>query len=638
MIPVDLDRLRGVAYPVAERVSPCIQSVFKTNGLSEPKATEKFVTRSHAVLAVGCGDNTFILNDPATFPFLEARIDQIFDAGCYIQGSRTELCKGLILPVTPHGVKLPLLSPVPETTASSQKPAKRPGLFAIIAALQNYSGSGFPQVIDPWRTSDFRLCQLAELPQRLQTYKRFATADTLAVDLLQDLLLNHSIQSTRYCWIQFALDSGTVWIWDGERPAVEVTVPAARSHLIAILTPANPWEFKIFREVSPFSRNTTEATTALHPGLKTLSRSVITSLSVRGLDSSLAVLRKCERLELYAAMQSDAVSWLPNNSQIWRECWAQFCEYSGRIWLRNVRRFANPLEYFRAFRHYLKATKEGRLIFHLGRKLAWTMPISTMVDRMYQYRYNEGRKDKIAQSIAQQMRGREGKIVALASYIPEIVSHRISQREKAVAALLFLIGLASRLRSPKVIEFVGGSRIDGIWQGVASESSPNDRSVHVATVLSDEVAFFNLMESLDKVVDQARKQNIRLALELEPGPLFVVRDLKTVRSFCEHLANPRFDGIVGLNLDIAHWHLAGITPDEIDDDIGKRIFHAHISDHSIGHFGDVSVGVNNGIPFQKWIDVLKRVAVKHTAFSGYVSVELEACKHAEMLEYEVASN
>lgn len=144
-------------------------------------------------------------------------------------------------------------------------------------------------------------------------------------------------------------------------------------------------------------------------------------------------------------------------------------------------------------------------------------------------------------------------------------------------------------------------------------------------------------------------------MELEPGPLFVVRDWPTLREFCKDLASKRCSPCVGLNLDIAHWRLASrqapkpedeITPEKVAADplVFRRVAHAHVAGHHpSGHFGDIPLEALNDPErdFGPWIRLLvSRAGLSdqesgELKFSGYLSIELEATKHSDLLTRSV---
>ena len=118
-------------------------------------------------------------------------------------------------------------------------------------------------------------------------------------------------------------------------------------------------------------------------------------------------------------------------------------------------------------------------------------------------------------------------------------------------------------------------------------------------------------------------------------------------------------GVIGINLDIPHWAFLGqrdsespqrekIKVEDIDNNVLRRIVHAHISDHGRGHFcDDVIFSINQREAFTPWIRLLTKRKVLDSAadlpqdfprYSGYVSNELEACKSREMIKESVLNS
>jgi sugar phosphate isomerase/epimerase len=133
---------------------------------------------------------------------------------------------------------------------------------------------------------------------------------------------------------------------------------------------------------------------------------------------------------------------------------------------------------------------------------------------------------------------------------------------------------------------------------------------------------------------------VGIAVEAEPGPINLVRDRQTLLELCRLLdQGPHADlaSVVGLNLDVAHWRLAGIDLEWLRSHpdakpIRNRIIPAHLSDHGKGHFGDC--GLDSLTPLndiKPWVWFLRGIAGTNRSrsevpnYSGYVAMELEAC-------------
>ena len=130
----------------------------------------------------------------------------------------------------------------------------------------------------------------------------------------------------------------------------------------------------------------------------------------------------------------------------------------------------------------------------------------------------------------------------------------------------------------RVVEAVCGSRIQGACPGRGlgqnepqadppggKDSEPtipraDHGSLCVRVPPSSEVmgvVIERIVNALTRV-DEADPQccSLKVALELEPGPLYVLNDLNGLAAF--HAAiPPEYEDRIGWNLDVAHWELAG---------------------------------------------------------------------------------
>ena len=237
----------------------------------------------------------------------------------------------------------------------------------------------------------------------------------------------------------------------------------------------------------------------------------------------------------------------------------------------------------------------------------------------------------------------ERPIVALATFVPTLsLPPNSASAVKGRHALAFVAAVARRLadrQNPQrriVIEIVGGSRV----QGLSAESDTS----YKASFFSEKSCTSNLLENLRLLVHSVGSEQVIWAIELEPGPLFTIRDWASISTFCEQIEKDAvLAGHTGINLDISHWRicsthstdgsLARICPRQIRDSpsVFGRIVHAHISGHhDRAHFGDIPIGVlNTPDEFAPWLDLLReRAACTQTTlpFSGYVSFEFEAAK------------
>lgn len=239
-------------------------------------------------------------------------------------------------------------------------------------------------------------------------------------------------------------------------------------------------------------------------------------------------------------------------------------------------------------------------------------------------------------------------IVAFATFFPEIMAHRNNEKAAldACKSLEFLMAVARQLQAMghpiKTIEIVGGSRVDGVWRGRRRDNHKSE--IYMVNQLSLKEAIVRLLSRLTKLAIVAAKEpKIDLALELEPGPLFVINSKTSLEILIEHLAmrkNAAIAEVLGLNLDIPHWaFLSDVSLDWVENPangIRNRIIHAHISDHAKGHFSDNAIfSHNKADKFLPWIRLLRNVQAENPRFSGFVSCELEACRQEAVLNDSV---
>lgn len=235
------------------------------------------------------------------------------------------------------------------------------------------------------------------------------------------------------------------------------------------------------------------------------------------------------------------------------------------------------------------------------------------------------------------------KVAAFATYIPEITSPKTNQvaSESASSALEFLVDLSAVLHEKghpvSTIEIVGGSTVDGLWRGRAK----NGAETYIVNRKNND-SLTRLATALVPLAKRAVQLStpVRFALELEPGPLFNVFNKESLLQMCHLIeSSPELSKSVGFNLDIPHWcFLANIDLTWVANHpaILKRIAHAHVSDHSSGHFCDAEPLLFHGASeFVPWIRLLSglETANRHGAedlpYSGFLTCELECCLEEE---------
>lgn len=124
----------------------------------------------------------------------------------------------------------------------------------------------------------------------------------------------------------------------------------------------------------------------------------------------------------------------------------------------------------------------------------------------------------------------------------------------------------------------------------------------------------------DAVVDATRqvgahaaKRQRELAIELLPFEFAFINSLDTMERFLDEvgLAN------VKATIDISHFWLMRIPPEQVARRLKSRVAHVHMSDCDGIHHGDMPPGRGN-TPFGDYL-----AAIKATGFTGAASIELE---------------
>jgi sugar phosphate isomerase/epimerase len=654
IVTVDSGRLSGMASPAR---SLFYESVFKLNRLKrEVNLADAFDLRrlNHAIILVGWGkecngeqeEEFFVFNDPSTFPFMKAQAKHFFDAACYTDDSLKDLCEPWFLPVTPSEVLLPLGDWTEELTLGRDFDL-RPGMIKIAQRFQAIPiGSPLPcfpkgRSYDP---GEFRLVKFSDVlcsdivasNEDLSKYKDWLAswqAEKIKVPELKE----------NWCWLQVQRElywKGekvlSIWIWDAQKypPDFEdVEKEGLEKYLIDVLVEHDGSLRSLksggeTQDLEEDSDTETEEEGSSQDRTLILRKSLITSFSVQSIKESVRVWPKnVEFCDLYAFMEGDSNDLL-HSWHIHAERLSKLMRYTVWVWLFNLGRLSPFHIYWSGGRPRLNRKPKKSLgivmpIIHAREKMAWLW-----------------QKDDIIHKCAQKLNGSLGNIQALAidSFLPGLSSSQDESAQKAQLALKFLIKLANELQDLdqpcRIIEIVAGSLFEGTWRGIRTGSNIHrkDRIVYVANIMSREQAINNFISNL-KSISEFLNSTVKLAIELEPGPSFVLNTWESLQYLCKKLDDEANLSHVGLNLDVAHWTLAKITPEMVRNckEVKKRIFHGHISDHSNGHFSDVGLGlIHKRQHFKAWLDLLHEVAEDQKklqlGFWGGVAIELEACK------------
>lgn len=186
----------------------------------------------HAILLVGChrAHDEFIYNDPATYPFLRASLTQLFNARPYVappsKGSdrpllESDLEKFQFIPVTPAGVRLPLLDvnvdvPDLEEPEGKRQEVRMGLLTAISKELKTGKRSGLKYRVVT--QSSLRLIRCPGKGWGRELAAAFGI-EPIPLDSIPDCLPN------QYYWVYY-LPCGTedgdvarsLWFWNAQIP------------------------------------------------------------------------------------------------------------------------------------------------------------------------------------------------------------------------------------------------------------------------------------------------------------------------------------------------------------------------------------------------------------------------------------
>lgn len=656
---VNLDLGREAGLP--SKFSPMISnvSIFARNGLSRKQHLPdpyEIRQRNHAVCLVGCGiadDNLhdFYFNDPTLFPFMIASAEQMFDASCY--ASESNLCERyapLLLPVTPAAVRLPLGDwRITSASEKNQSTLAHPGLIKLAQYHQSDRTVRLPLFACPYDPGEFRLVKIGEIPNH--DFVKGITGDNLVANKVTRWCENASrhdrLGPDHWCWIQYSPNAtwqgnncSSIWIWDAEIPAPRISEfedAVHREYLLVVFE----WTKDQCEVLGPKNsiqeapKQEEQAKTESTPKCRVrLNRSIISSFSVDGIRSSLACwpegIRFCD---LYAFMS-------PDEKKL--TCW-QIRKY----WMARFLKYTCPAQINSWLRHFpLRTFVSGKLLrVRIGSKktLGVPWPIVDSRERMEALTSNKRAISNFAERIDNVFAANEARVLAIDSFVPGLASDGETGKT-AQRALEFLIALAQEFQARghpcRTVEIVAGSLFEGTWEGIQAgpRISSNKRVVYLANVQSRSSALDSLCRRLCELNECCSNRGdypVQLAVELEPGPFFVINRWPVLKQFCEKMDGQATFSHIGLNMDIAHWSMAGITPEMVFDCevVRKRIIHGHISDHGNGHFADVALSrVHKDLGhFQAWVYLLGSAAHEprqpgYPQYWGGLALELEACK------------
>ncbi len=238
IVLVDLGVVSGAKLTAAEWTERCI---WGRNHLTvRPDFTKPQPAHppgQHAVVLVGCsGDNTFLFNDPALFPFLKASLSELNEARIPEKPGKLQCMQ--FIPVLPAAVRMPLLgqpmrSPDPKIDYSHRVPPR--GLlelsfrfqtpnFQTTGRLPKAPPGGWPGMIRLVDSNDddsvTAACRAMFLDNNLDPDVRATLAGRFQRSFRQNQLHN----TGRWKWFQglgpVGVDAnahpGQIWVWNAE--------------------------------------------------------------------------------------------------------------------------------------------------------------------------------------------------------------------------------------------------------------------------------------------------------------------------------------------------------------------------------------------------------------------------------------
>lgn len=257
-------------------------------------------------------------------------------------------------------------------------------------------------------------------------------------------------------------------------------------------------------------------------------------------------------------------------------------------------------------------------------------------------------------------------IAALATYFPEISSLSgatdpypfptpeeltrsvLAERALTNSILLALDMHQAGIMPQVVVEMVCGTILDPCWcrdcRSAAENGSATEHYVLEFPMVQKRQALLDSLACVIQNVYENHELAARIpwavALELEPGEVYLLRDLQTVNDLFADIEQHPFGELlqkhVGLNLDIAHMKIAGVSAHELYRH-RDRIVHAHICDHPRMHTLDQSLGRWSAVhrfegpdyPYLLLLDDIRwemeKQKPRQLPFSRSVALELEGC-------------
>jgi hypothetical protein len=654
-------------------------SVFHSNGLgqNDPTVIDHRRNLGHVVVLVGCEhpveehnqDCGFLLQDPAHFPFMKASGLNILLAGCYDE--RADYVHfGAFLPVTPESIQMHLLP---------KWRTENPGLLSLATDIlslgklitgdekfiADYLGmfgiEAFHFRLIPFTQKSVSAALTLDFPRRsdLGAIPFSRDIEQKHFQVLRDKFLERIASFLKpspppWVWLQWC--GMAIFVWDAHYPPPEgeYTLDQVKKHLLAAAWlstddkfDANEsfsfWQAQLATDEPPRPRPPASPPRP-NPAIKNVS--LISSFSLGELREVAEQWPHSDiPCELYVFMQNDAKRLLPH--------WSDRFSYLASAFRKMRRTPITPVP----------------------------KPCSTILDRMTLFVDKDDFILSVANDIEKTLSEKSIRIVSLASYLPGLAFGPKGKDgvNPAVSASRFLIKLAGCLRRKypdlNTVQLVAGSLIQGVeccpktsssgfsrfaavFSNLSATLFPSETRVNsslqhyefFAHCLSQEKAIENLVKSCEALRPDVQAAGVRVVFEHEPGVLYTLGTLPQLAKFCSRLSDANLSRWFGLNLNVAHWgFLSRFTPENTAE-LFNYCWHSHASSHGIGQFGDAPIDSGRGPclrtpdEFRRWFDrlgwsvtprsaeqIVSTSLVMNPLFSSFVSLELEACRHLDIV-------
>lgn len=267
-------------------------------------------------------------------------------------------------------------------------------------------------------------------------------------------------------------------------------------------------------------------------------------------------------------------------------------------------------------------------------------PSDTIVELLARANYREG-AELCAASLAKRLHEllpAPWRFSGVATFLPRLF---VADDQSSLDALEFILLTSRALREGHghrigVVELVAGSLLDGAWPGQFINGEP----VLVANRLGNSEKQSAIVQRLESLITLAQSNGLRLALELEPGPIYALNGLQAIAGIVRELERLEqrlgvSEPMLGLNLDIGHWILDGISPETLLHDdyraVRDRVFHAHISLHAKSHADQPVDSQDHAL--REYVGLLSSNCPH---FDGFVAVECEAAYDISVVQRSVS--